>query len=123
METIAELVASVVVMTLDVIVEDIVLLDSSTKDVVRAPSVGVGANEDWLSKENTVSEGSTVVSEVLLDIEPSLGVGTISVELVKDIKTIDDENVSPTTDVNIEVVPWSVVGEGVMGVETCSEVD
>lgn len=115
--------ASVVVTTLDVIVEDIVLLDSSTKDVVRAPSVGDGANEDWLSEENTVSEGSTVVSEVLLDIEPSLGVGTISVELVKDIKTIDDENVSPTTDVNIEVVPWSVVGEGVMGVETCSEVD
>lgn len=118
-----ELVASITVTTVDVIVENIVLLDSSTKDVVKASSVGVRAVEDWLSEENNVSEESTVVSEVLLDIEPSLGVGIISVELVKDIKMTDDENVSPVIDVNTEVVPRAAVGAGVMEVEACSEVD
>ena len=117
-----ELVASVAVTTLDVIVENIVLLDSSTKDVVKASSVGVIAVEDWLSEENNVSEESTVVSEVLLDIEPSLGVGIISVELVKDITMTDDENMSPVIDVNTEVVPGAVVGAGVMEVAACSEV-
>lgn len=115
-ETVVELEASNAVTMLDVIVENAVLLDSSTNDVVRATSVGVRAIEGWLSDENNVSEASTVVSEVLLEIEPSLDVGTMEL-----VKMTDDENVSPAIDVTIAVVSKAVVGSGIIEVGACSE--